>query len=549
MAIDTVTLNSSGAALSVAAAVLVAALAGVLDWAARRAAEEEVAVPTEKSSLNMEGKVRDEVDPLTVRIIALVGSVVVLGISSLSGWLVQQVAPLATAAIGMSLLFTLRPVIFPVEILSLNMATAPWLCIIWQLALGTLPRHVIVHGILGEPHSEILPWTMLITFVGAVYMCTSLETTGGPSVAANTLIRICGESRSQLFVCLAVMASFCTVLIPDDVVTMTLAPTICLLCTKLKIDAEPHLYAQFYCANIFAVTLITGNITNVLIAGVTGDEFVAFAQVMLLPGLVGGVCAVLMLYYTLAPQLQSTEKLADSAVADQSQSSHTLFKVRALTCVGRLVLAFTVAAFDSVHRWPIWATIGIFAAASVCIDLGLDAAKVDGTSTQTWQTVKGLPFELFFFFPALFILAQQLVHAGLVDSLAGNMAVIANSPVSAMVFVGFVSMFAAQAVSTAPMTIIFLQVITRVPGWENPAAGTDYELARNLSLYALVLGSNFCGNVSRMGTLGGQMWFKIAGSYDIHLSHGMMVRRSLIIMTPVMALALLVLRYTYHLAH
>merc|ERR1719231_1625505 len=106
-------------------------------------------------------------------------------------------------------------------------------------------------------------------------------------------------------------------------------------------------------------------------------------------------------------------------------------------------------------------------------------------------------------------------------------------------------MWAAQTVSTVPMTVVFLQVITRVPGWSNPATGTTAHAARNLSLYALVLGSNFCGNISRIGTLGGQMWFRIARGYDIHLSHGLMVLRSIAIMTPVMAVALVALYYTY----
>merc|ERR1719506_2324453 len=192
------------------------------------------------------------------------------------------------------------------------MATTPWLCIAWQTSVGQLPFHVLMHGIIGEPRSEILPWTMLVTFVGAVYLCTSLETTGGPSAAARAMASAYGNSPPKLFLCLAGIASCMTVLIPDDVVTMTLAPTICLLCNSLQIDAEPHLYAQFYCANIFAVTLITGNVTNVLIAGVTNDEFLAFARVMVLPGLVGGVCSILLLYLTLAPQLAGTESVAET---------------------------------------------------------------------------------------------------------------------------------------------------------------------------------------------------------------------------------------------
>lgn len=540
------TLSLSGAALSAGSALLVAVLACALHCAASSAEAKGV---DETSCLIADCKGQDQLDPVGVRHVALVGSIVALGLSTLAGWLVLQLAPLATAAIGISLLFTLRPVNFPgdkvgLPIISLNMAVAPWLCIGWQFATGAMPLHVFVHGILGEPESKILPWTMLVTFMGAVYLCASLETTGGPSAVARAIAGAFGSSQSQLFACFAVMASCMTVLIPDDVVTMTLAPTICVLCKSLKIDAEPHLYAQFYCANIFAVTLITGNITNVLIAGVTNDEFLAFARVMVLPGLIAGVCSVFLLYITFGKdRFAGAPSVPDEKTGD---SNDVRYPTRALICSTRLAFAFAVAAFDGVHGWPIWATIGIFGFVSLCIDLCLDAARVDGTSKYTWDTVATLPFELFLFFPALFILAQQLVHVGVVDGLAGSMAIIANSPVRAMAFVGFVSMWAAQAVSTAPMTIVFLQVITRVPGWEAPMAGSSAELARNLSLYALVLGSNFCGNISRMGTLGGQMWFRIARGYDIHLSHGRMVLRSVAIMTPVMAVALVVLYYTYN---
>merc|ERR1719148_423120 len=103
-----------------------------------------------------------------------------------------------------------------------------------------------------------------------------------------------------------------------------------------------------------------------------------------------------------------------------------------MVCLTRLILAFAVAAFDGVHHWPIWLTIGAFGLFSFCSDLVLDIAKVDNSSMHTWEVMAKLPLDLFLFFPALFILSQQLVFAGLVGGLARNLVAIAESPATAM---------------------------------------------------------------------------------------------------------------------
>lgn len=338
-----------------------------------------------------------------------------------------------------------------------------------------------------------------------------------------------------------------TVLIPDDVVTMTLAPTVCLLCTSLGLDAEPQLYAQFYNANIFAVTLVTGNITNVLIAEVTGDFFLSFARTMVLPGLFAGITAVLCLYFHFRSVLHDGSQRR--AINDQNvngmEGQTVRYPIRAVCCALRLAFTFIFAAFDSIHHWPIWMTIAVFAFTALMIDVFFDILRVEGVSSHMLETAKSLPYDIFLFFPALFVLVQQMVHVGAIDFFAKYLAGVASMPITAMVVVGFLSMWIAQAVSAIPMTILLVQVITRVPEWHRPEEGSNAKLARDLSLYAVVLGSNFCGNVSRMGTMGGQMWFKIAKWHDIVLSDAKMILRGAVIMTLVMAVALTMLYFTY----
>merc|ERR1719473_1526369 len=96
------------------------------------------------------------------------------------------------------------------------------------------------------------------------------------------------------------------------------------------------------------------------------------------------------------------------------------------------------------------------------------------------------------------------------------------------------SLWAAQVVSSVPMSVFFLQVITRVPRWQGAAPGSSAFEAKQLSLYALVLGSNLCGNITRTGTMGGQLWVRIAAVNGVQLSQLKMMLRGTCIMMPAM---------------
>ena len=80
------------------------------------------------------------------------------------------------------------------------------------------------------------------------------------------------------------MSAGAQVLIPDDIVTMTLTPITIRMCHLLGLPEIPYLFSQFFAGNIWAVTLVTGNPTNVLLAEDLKDTFVSFAARMGIPG-------------------------------------------------------------------------------------------------------------------------------------------------------------------------------------------------------------------------------------------------------------------------
>ena len=111
-----------------------------------------------------------------------------------------------------------------------------------------------------------------------------------------------------------------TVVIPDDIVTMTMTPVTIRMCQLLNLPeipflfsqvrtltrtltftltlTLPFLFSQFFAGNIWAVTLVTGNPTNVLLAEDLGDSFMSFARRMGLPGVAAGLTSFALMFWT-----------------------------------------------------------------------------------------------------------------------------------------------------------------------------------------------------------------------------------------------------------
>ena len=89
-----------------------------------------------------------------------------------------------------------------------------------------------------------------------------------------------------------------TVVIPDDIVTMTMTPVTIRMCQLLNLPELPFLFSQFFAGNIWAVTLVTGNPTNVLLAEDLGDSFMSFARRMGLPGTAAGLTSFALMFWT-----------------------------------------------------------------------------------------------------------------------------------------------------------------------------------------------------------------------------------------------------------
>ena len=76
-------------------------------------------------------------------------------------------------------------------------------------------------------------------FLGSVYLCTALERSGFLHTAALRVVEKYGRSPWGLFWALGIFSGTLTVLIPDDIVTMTLTPITIRMCQLLNLPEIP----------------------------------------------------------------------------------------------------------------------------------------------------------------------------------------------------------------------------------------------------------------------------------------------------------------------
>ena len=161
-----------------------------------------------------------------------------------------------------SVVFTISPVSGPSRLSALHMGSVPPIAVLWLVAVGVLSYEDVVRALYGT--DSLRPYHLVVMFLGSVYLCTALERSGFLHTAAVKVVEKYGRSPWGLFWALGCFSATLTVLIPDDIVTMTLTPITIRMCQLLNLPEIPFLFSQFFAGNIWAVTLVTGNPTNVI---------------------------------------------------------------------------------------------------------------------------------------------------------------------------------------------------------------------------------------------------------------------------------------------
>jgi len=245
------------------------------------------------------------------------------------------------------------------------------------------------------------------------------------------------------------------------------------MCQLFALPEVPFLFSQFFAGNIWAVTLVTGNPTNVLLAEDLGDTFVSFAARMGVPGVAAGLVSFALMYITnrtkvdvradptgreaglelaaldagdgpgeAAPSHSALGRFESVAAAsapsslagqdsegdgDGERSSlgsrhHSpegergsardgTFTRTGVFCLVRVLTATLICALESVHGLPVYLVVLIMGACSIVVDGLIDAAFVA-------DTLRHMPWELFSFVTGFLVLAEAMSVTGISLALA-----------------------------------------------------------------------------------------------------------------------------------
>jgi Na+/H+ antiporter NhaD/arsenite permease-like protein len=381
--------------------------------------------------------------------------------------LVHLVLPLPYMSVGVviaaSVLFTINPVEGAQRLPGLHMGTVPPLCVVWLAGVGLMSRDDLIRSLYGTP--SLRPYHLVVMFLGSVYLCTALERSGFLHAAATKVVRRYGRSPWGLFWALGCFSACLTVLIPDDIVTMTLTPITIRMCQLYNLPEVPFLFSQFFAGNIWAVTLVTGNPTNVLLAEDMGDTFLSFAGRMGLPGVAAGLTSFLFMYLTNRSKVDVTAVGGAGALAEalskeeeeddesgrtppgpglgSAGQEHITFT--GVLCLLRVLTATLFCALESVHGLPVYLVVLLMGGASLCIDFLADPSlAVD--------TLRHMPWELFSFVTGFLVLAEAMSVCGISRALAAVFLPLAASRSVAFTS-GFVTMLFCNLFETLPVRL------------------------------------------------------------------------------------------------
>jgi len=391
------------------------------------------------------------------------------------------------------------------------------------LALGIQPA-LLWRAVWGSSKS-LRPICVMCVFYGMAYMCISLDQTGLLSYIAHSAAKR-ARTPYEVFVAVSILTAFMTLVTSNDIVILTLTPVIVDLCKIKGFDPWPMLFVQFITANVWSITLVIGNPTNVVVAEGAQLSFAEYAVKLAPIGIISGVVAVATIScrfwqvlskpvdVVTAVDIENAQRQAPDSTSEgpQVEKPHLLQR-RAWICGVRLSLLLVFAALDSVHKVPLWASAGLAAAGSCLLDLCLDLVGVDGSRNNTRLTVRSLPWEVLPFAMTLFFIVEVLDSAGLVATLANALASLCGgSNWQTIVGIGLISTLASQVLNNQPMTVLFTKILLH-PNFASLGASRQ-----SAALQALASGSNLGANVTLIGALAGPMWISVLQRHGLEIS-------------------------------
>ncbi|HEY2207269.1 MAG TPA: ArsB/NhaD family transporter [Pseudonocardia sp.] len=390
----------------------------------------------------------------------------------MTGWVAEVVALVALGAV--LAVATLRPLGLPEAV-----AAVPAAALLVLLGVVSPERALAEAGELGPT----------VGFLAAILVLAHLADREG--VFGWLGVRLATASRrrpTRLLGLVFVAASVTTAVLSLDATVVLLTPVVLGTATRLRVRAEPSVYACAHLSNSASLLLPVSNLTNLLAFAATGLTFTAFAGLMTLPWLVAIAVEYVVLRLFFRAELRGAPSGPDAvARAEPAGESDGGPAPKAALAA----LALTLAGFGvcgTVGVQPVWvAVIG----AAVLAGLVVARGRADRRFPAELVTAASPLF-------CVFVLALGVVVAGVTAHGLGTVltALLPERP-TLLGLLGAAALAAtlANLVNNLPATLALVGVLG--PG-SHPGL-----------VLALLLGVNIGPNLTYLGSLATLLWRRV----------------------------------------
>ncbi len=363
-----------------------------------------------------------------------------------------------------------------------------------MLLFGVISPSQALAGIMAE--GSMNPLKILILFLSMTFLSVFLDELGFFSYAASIAVKKAGVSQRKLFFILFFTVSVLTVFTSNDVIILTFTPFICCFAKNARISPMPYLIAEFVAANTWSMALIIGNPTNVYLASNAGIDFAQYTKIMLLPTVMGGATALLILYLIFNKKLSEPMQYTESEEHISNKTLLALGLIHLALCTALLILS-SYLNFE-MHF------ITLVFAISLCI-FTLAVCVIRKKSPKILiASLKRAPWELVPFVLSMFIIVLSLDISGVLSQL---FTLLVGKGIEGTFLTGFSSVLSANLINNIPMSVLYSSML---------AAG---EAVDTRSLFAAIAGSNIGAFITPVGALAGIMWSGILTRYKIKFSY------------------------------
>ncbi|RMD39870.1 hypothetical protein DV735_g5264, partial [Chaetothyriales sp. CBS 134920] len=167
----------------------------------------------------------------------------------------------------------------------LSLTTAPVIGVLLLLATTTINGSTIRLGIVGDQH--VKPYDVLVLFTSLAYISIALDGTGALEAMAFYVSKRGGSSGRLLFAYLYGFFLLTGCIVGNDPLILSGTPFLAYLTHHTGLEPTAWVFSEFMAANTASAVLVSSNLTNVLIAGSFGLNFLTgFTKWTVLPSII-----------------------------------------------------------------------------------------------------------------------------------------------------------------------------------------------------------------------------------------------------------------------